>query len=188
MSAKSCRRSPAPSAPVNSIHARCPHDALRCDRAVARAHPWCRRRRRPRRRVAGPEATTRWSAVRRTLHSRSAATGSETVGNGHRRSDAVSARLLGGGGDRRAWFGDRPALRNPSEAARRLDGRAEPLGGGDRPAGSALKSPAIEEALRPLHRLEVQAGEAHAAEIKLWQADQEAGSGVDGREGEGEGG
>jgi predicted transcriptional regulator len=39
-----------------------------------------------------------------------------------------------------------------------------------------LKSPAIEEALRPLHRLEVQACEAHAAEIKLWQADQEAGS------------
>jgi putative DNA primase/helicase len=37
-----------------------------------------------------------------------------------------------------------------------------------------LKSPAIEEALRPLHRLEVQAGEAHKVAMRAFEGGQEA--------------
>src|SRR5512132_2162704 len=41
-----------------------------------------------------------------------------------------------------------------------------------RPGG--MKSPAIEEALRPLRRLEVSAGEAHAAAMRAWETEQNA--------------
>jgi putative DNA primase/helicase len=37
-----------------------------------------------------------------------------------------------------------------------------------------MKSPAIEEALKPLHRLEVQAGEAHAVAARAWETEQRA--------------
>ena len=37
-----------------------------------------------------------------------------------------------------------------------------------------MKSPAIEEALKPLHRLEVQAGEAHASAMRAYETEQNA--------------
>jgi hypothetical protein len=107
-SAKSNRKSSAPSAGANCTPARS-HEPVRRRRTAARAHPRDRRGHRPPQRLAGAEAAAEWPAGRATFRRRAAARGIPCVGHGRRGTHAMSAGLPRGRGDDCRRVLDRPA-------------------------------------------------------------------------------